>query len=242
MLTFAIVHYNTPELTKCLCGSIRKWHPESYIIIFDNSDARIFDKEFCDEYYDNTSSKIIDFSSSFEKYPKRNIKLQAESGCNFGSAKHSMSIDWLCKEIRDDFVLLDSDVLIRKPIDFIDRDFICVSDTIRIKAGLDRISPMLAYINGKKMCDLNIDFFDGSRMHGLCDVNSKYLYYDTGASFLEDISKLNLFKKFNTESYYLHYGNGSWRKNGKVSYSPDGKCYQNISFKEWLLINKELWT
>jgi len=240
MITFVIVHYNTPELTTCLCGSIRKFHTDAKIIIFDNSDKRPFDSELCEEYFDNTKGQLIDFNKELEKYPDRNTEMQTKSGCNFGSAKHSMSIDWLCKNLKEDFVLLDSDILLKRPVDFIDSNFICVSDIITIKPGLIRICPMLAYINPNKMIENHIEFFDGNRMHGLCKESSKYLYYDTGTSFLEDISKINSFKLIKTDDYYLHYGNGSWRNGDKIACSPDNK-HADMPFKEWLMRNKIYW-
>lgn len=240
MITFVIVHFNTPELTTCLCGSIRKFHTDAKIIIFDNSDKRPFDAELCDLYYDNTAGQIIDFNKELEKYPDRNIEMQARTGCNFGSAKHTMSIDWLCKNIKEEFVLLDSDILLKRSVDFIDNNFICVSDIIRIKPDLIRICPMLAYINPIKMNENHINFFDGTRMHGLCKESSKYLYYDTGTSFLEDISKIKQFKQINTDDYYLHYGNGSWRNGDKIACSPDNK-HADMSAKEWLIRNKIYW-
>ena len=63
-MKFVIVHFNTPELTGCLCGSIRKFHPEAEIVIFDNSDKRPFKniETLCDVYYDNTQEQLLDFT------------------------------------------------------------------------------------------------------------------------------------------------------------------------------------
>ena len=146
------------------------------------------------------------------------------------------------QNLNENFILLDSDVLLKKPIDFIDENFICVSDTIKIKPELSRISPMLAYMNVEKIKKYNIDFFDGKRMHGLCKITEKYLYYDTGTSFLEDIEKIKLFKKINTEDYFVHYGNGSWRLDNNAKCPAEkNKQYENITYYEWLKKYKELW-
>ena len=241
-LTFVIVHFNTPELTTCLCGSIRKYHENAKIIIFDNSTVRPFTMEIIDAYYDNTRSQLINFERELAKYQNRNIAEQLRTGCNFGSAKHSMTIDWLCKNLNENFILCDSDILLRKSIDFIDENYICVSDTIKIRSDIIRISPMLAYINVQKMKLNNVSFFDGNRMHGLCKQTKKYLYYDTGTSFYEDISKLNLFKYVNTNDYFVHYGNGSWRNASQLTCPAEAsKPYERVDYKTWLMKYKNLW-
>ena len=236
MITFAIVHFNTPELTSCLCGSILKNHPDSKIVIFDNSTCRPFDKDLFMNvvYYDNTNGQIINFDKELQKYPEREIDNQKNSGCNFGSVKHSLSIEWLCNNLNENFVLLDSDVLLKRPIDFIDENYICISDTIKVYEKY-RMSPMMAYINVSKMKENNIHFFDGKRMHSLTKTMFKY---DTGMSFYEDCCKVNLFKKINSKEYIEHYGNGSWRNN---HHQLTDKSYKNISAKEWLIILRDLW-
>ena len=241
-MIFAIVHFNTPELTTCLCSSILKNHYDAKIIIFDNSDKRPFINAeiFNSEYVDNTKGQIIDFEKELSKFPNKDIEDQLKSGCNFGSVKHSMSIDWLCKNIKDEFILLDSDVLLKRPIDFVNNNYICVSDVIKITSEVSRICPMLAYINSKKMKEKHISFFDENRMHSLTKANTKYKYYDTGASFFEDITNIGLFKQINTSDYFIHYGNGSWRKGDKISSDSEHK-HADEPFKIWLLKNKQYW-
>lgn len=245
MLHFAIVHYNTPELTTCLCSSIYKMHPGSRITIFDNSDKRPFDTynimRVC--YIDNTKGQIINFGQELEKYPNRQIQEQNASGCNFGSAKHSMSIDWLCKNLANNFILLDSDVLIKRPIDFIDESSICCSDIVQIHDDIYRMLPMISYMNIKKMNDLNISFFDGRRMHSLVESNSRYNWYDTGASFYEDVRALNMFKRIDSNQYIVHYGNGSWRQNNKQPIADGNRSdvYTSLHYMEWLGKYNTLW-
>ena len=245
MLNFAIVHYNTPELTTCLCGSIYKLHPGSHITVFDNSDKRPLDtyKILRVSYIDNTHGQIINFDQELKKYPLRQIKEQTEIGCNFGTAKHSMSVDWLCKHLVDNFILLDSDVLVKRPVDFIDDNFICCSDTTQIHEDIYRILPMISYINVKKMREHNISFFDGSRMHGLVDVSSRYNWYDTGASFYEDIVKLNLFHRIDCNDYIVHYGSGSWRQPNKRPIFDGNRTdvYTTEPFMNWLDKYNNLW-
>ena len=246
-MKFCIVHYNTPELTACLCSSIKKQHDNPEIIIFDNSDKRPF-KEMAElfgcTYFDNTKGQLINFNAELEKFPERNTKEQKDSGCNFGSVKHALSIDWLCTHLQtDNFILCDSDILLIKPVDFMNDDCICCADVIHITKNVERISPMLAFINAKKMRENGISFFDGHRMHGLVNRKSIYHLYDTGASFLEDIKRIKLFKQINTRSYFVHYGNGSWRHEGKSPMTDGARknVYENIPFQLWLLKHKEKW-
>lgn len=234
-MKFVIVHYNTPELTACLCGSILKNHSDAEIIIFDNSDKKPFLKDAIDVvYYDNTQGGIINFNKELAKYPN---KVESSRRINnYGSAKHSMTVDWLCKHIKDSFVLLDSDVLLKKPVDFIDETKICVGD-IKIyrypnKPYCDgpmktRILPFITYINTKLMNKKNINYFDWKRMDGLtyeghCN--------DTGTSFYEDIMAMDktLFKKIDLNEYVIHYGRGSY-----TSQEPQ---------KKWLQEHSNLWT
>lgn len=242
MITFAIVHFNTPELTTCLCGSIIKNHPDAKIVIFDNSDKKPFPKDDIEIIYiDNTKGQIINFEKELSKYPNRNIDEQTRSGCNFGSAKHSMSIDWLCKNLNENFVLLDSDILLKRPIDFINENVMCLSDIIHVTGNVNRICPMLAFINVKLMNKKGISFFDGNRMHSLCNRNTLYFWYDTGASFYEDCIKNNSFMQISFDKYAIHFGNGSWRQNNKKPVNVDKMQYENIPYNVWLMKYKELW-
>lgn len=214
-MNFCIVHYNTPQMTTCEIASILKCHKDAKIILFDNSNKYPFNNLELFEniiYYDNTKGQLINFDEELKKYPHRNINEQLKSGCNFGSAKHSMSIQWLINNLDEEFILCDSDILLKKPIDFIDQTVACVSDTIRITRTLYRIAPFIAYINTPLLKILKIKFFDGNRMHGLTNFG-KFVYYDTGTSFYEDIirhKKIKLHKKINYNDYIIHFGSGSW--------------------------------
>ena len=48
------------------------------------------------------------------------------------------------------------------------------------------------------------------------------------------------FSQINTDDYYLHYGNGSWRNGDKIACSPDHK-HADMPAKEWLIRNKIYW-
>lgn len=229
-MIFCIVHYNTPKMTTCEIASIFKQHKDAKIVIFDNSNKYPFDNLDLFKnitYYDNTKGQLINFDDELKKYPHRNIKEQSKSGCNFGSAKHSMSIQWLIDNLEEEFILCDSDILLKKPIDFIDQTLACVSDIIKVSRSISRIAPFIAYINVPLIKALKIKFFDGNRMHGLNGFGNSF-YYDTGASFYEDISRskrIKLHKKINYNNYIIHFGSGSW----------NNTCWNK------LIKNKQLW-
>lgn len=226
-MNFVIIHFNTPELTACLCSSIRKFHKDAKIIIFDNSDKIPFKNKdlFCDVYYDNTKSQILNFDKEFEccDIDKEVFKLN-----KLGSAKHCRTIQWLFENLNlNEFILLDSDVLLTRPLDFIDNEYSCIAAFEQLKNMKPRLLPFISYFNLEKMH--NINYFDLKRMNGL----SKYgKPYDTGASFTEDVIKQNLkFKKINYSDYLIHYKSGSW-----ASYD-----HKADAFKFWLLKNSKYW-
>ena len=196
-MKFCIVHFNTPVLTKCLLLSIRRHHPHDDVIIFDNSDKYPLGmNRLVNKIYDNTHGNIINFDAELAKYQYRDVITQTKIGVNFGSAKHAMSIDWLCNHIGDDFVLLDSDVLLKRPIDFIDSNYACICDIYKnIDGSKLRCAPMLCYINVHMLSNLGISYFDPERMLGLNKTNEESMKYDTGSSLYEDLSKTRLIKK-----------------------------------------------
>ena len=230
-MNFVIVHFNTPELTTCLCSSLRKFHPNDKIIIFDNSDKNPFTaKDLFDiTYYDNTKNQIINFEDFFKKYPIDNFIKNLN---NLGSAKHTISIDYLIKKLNiEEFCLLDSDILFKRKVDFFDNKYITIGELsqdklilFNNKIRMPRIFPHLQYINVKKIRELNISYFDYNRITGI-DISK--LDYDTGASFYEDIKNKNEIKFINTNDYIIHFGAASW---------------ENKNYKLWLLNNKEFWS
>lgn len=221
--TFAIVHYNTPELTTCLCNSIKKMHgQDANIILFDNSDREPFVSASLFSnmtVLDNTEGTLLNFEKELEKYPNRDTSRQCrEGGCRFGSFKHSLSIQYLMDRLDEKFILCDSDVIFTHPASelFELGEYACISD-IMYAIRVSRIAPFCTLINPTLSRKLNISFLDPERMHGLrsntCDIR---FYYDTGASFLEDCMKANSFRRIHMNDYIVHYGRGSWANNNKA--------------------------
>ena len=222
---FVTVHFNTPELTLALVDSVKKFAPECHITVFDNSDKRPFPKTDGVTVIDNTKGQIIDFYAELAKYPRK-----IESGNNWGSAKHSMSIDRLFDIFPDGFVLADSDILLRRDIsDLFDESMIYVgseSSGTRNKP-IPRLYPFLCWINVPLCRKHGIRYFDGHRSWGL-EPGELFRQYDTGASFLEDCRKSKEpSRRISLIGNYIeHFGAGSWKNN---------------DWKQWLEANKNLY-
>ena len=226
----AIVHYNTPELTEAAILSLRKnGHIDCEVTIFDNSDRRPFTKPLRDvRVLDNTKGQLIDFDKELEKYPDKNPEQAVAHGCVFGSAKHMMSVQWLMDhELREDFLLMDSDVLILGDLNVIFDPAQCTVGYIQtwLKSGnpakLDRLLPLLLYINTARCEAGGARFFDPERSFGLMPggTDNPANWYDTGGSFLEDIRTKKpachgvCLSRNIYASLFMHFGSGSWQKN-----------------------------
>ena len=236
-----IVHYNTPRLTECLVRSINLFVKDAVIYIFDNSDKSPFTATFDNvTIIDNTKGQIINFDVWLKRYPDR-LKTSAGRN-NYGSAKHAYSVQKCMDIIGDNFILLDSDILLKKDISSLfDERYIFVGSTEiwRARTGVakysrERAVPYICFINVKKCKELGINFLDDRRIYGLTQNGDNY---DTGASFLEDIRSKKLeWKKIIPLSFIVHYKAGSWVEEAKKF---DG--YKPISIDKWLDVNKKYW-
>lgn len=239
----AIVHYNTPMLTKAAILSLRKNGGGDYnVYVFDNSDKNPFTTKMTGmTIFDNTKGNIINFDEELAKYDK-NEKIGCASGCEWGSVKHMMSVQALFELIPDGFLLMDSDILIKADVSMMFMEDECCCGYIQQwqksynRFRIDRLAPMLLYIN-VPMCNKGgARFFDAERSWGLFpDENDRRNWYDTGASFLEDIKvkKPLCHGRVLNRSIYVslfeHYGSGSWRWNDEAKQ------------KEWLDKHADLW-
>lgn len=221
--TIAIVHYNTPELTEALIASVRKHGGEDYaIVVMDNSDARPFKKRIKGvKCLDNTQGALVDFEKELAKFPDKQDHVRKSS--NYASSKHMMSVQWLIDNLGTDFVLLDSDILLRKPIDeLFDPAYCAVGCIQKYQMGYvisnERLLPMLCYLNAPVLKKNGALYFDPTRTFGLlAERNARNNWYDTGATIIEDIrrTKPALVAKIysNLTPYYVHYQHGSWAGN-----------------------------
>ena len=186
--TIAIVHYNTPELTTAGIKSIRKKSGMDWkVVVFDNSNERPFaiTEPLGDvTIIDNTKGQIIDFDAELAKFPNKCSYLP-----HFASARHMMSVQKLWELVPQGFILMESDVILSQPIDFMwDENYAAVGKIQHFEGTgrleTDRLLPMLCYMNVPKLVANGAKYFDPVRNFGLHSDDEKdpLNWYDTGAS------------------------------------------------------------
>jgi hypothetical protein len=223
MKKILIVNYNTRFATQCLIKSINKNVKDTYIYVFDNSDKEKFVNIFDNvEVFDNTNGDIINFTEIIKQYhPEYTHKTDSI----FASFEHCISIQKAIELIDDNFVLIDSDVLIKN-------DFSHMYQEDKITVGSkqiwgDRICPVLQYINVKMCKEHNISYYN-DYIIGLQEMKDKK--YDTGSYFTEEIINNNLpIGKINIFNYIIHYSGGS------------RNLEHEISLNDWCYKYKNLW-
>lgn len=224
-----IVNFNTTLLTQCCIKSVNKHIPGCKIYVFDNSDKEPFVNIFDNvKVIDNTKGQIINFNEWLKKYPNKN-----SSGGRlnkWGSAKHCYSIQKFMDMIKEPFVLLDSDVLIKKDFsDLFDERYVYVSEVKKQPSStINRVIPFICFINTKLCNENNIHYFNENRMHGLCkrDVYKNGDNYDTGSNFYLEAEKLE-HREIKCDDYIVHFGSASWRHKG-ISIDKWLKSYNNL--------------
>lgn len=220
--TVAIVHFNTPELTEATILSLRKHGGEDYeVVIFDNSTERPFKKKMKGvKVLNNTKGKYLNFDKELEKYPEKDEAYGCAPGCHFGSDKHMMSVQKLWELLPDGFLLMDSDILLKQDVDFMfQEDQCCVGHICKCSGPeeIERLAPMLLYINVPMCVAGGARFFDPNRAWALHQgMGDPRNFWDTGAAFLDDIRRLKPQchgKRIDIRPLIEHYGSGSWFKN-----------------------------
>ncbi len=233
-----IVHYNTPYITEALIKSINLHVKDTFIYVFDNSDTQPFtnyaiQKTYTDslikfdnvEVFDNTQGQILNFENILKYYPKRHC----DGLSNYGSFKHCLSVQKLIELIDDNFVLMDSDILIKK-------DFSNLYQEDKIFVGyiekqgdewMNRVCPYLCFLNNNMCKQYNINYYNDEYMFGLSEYQKNNMKYDTGAYFLEQTMNYEYLIK-NIYEYMIHYHGASWKND-------------NVTLEQWLFQNQELW-
>ena len=242
-VNIAIVHFNTPLLTECLVKSINKFTPNSHIYIFDNSDKYPFVyRQDNITYYDNTKGQIINLDKLLDRYPNKTPRYWAANKC--GSARHCITIQKCIDLIGKNFILLDSDVLLKKDIaPLFDESKIFVGEVGHANNSYDRVFPWLCFLNVDMMKKHGIKYFNDHYMLGLnttelCD------WYDTGAYFLMKSKKYS-HTLIKDNDYIAHFASASWNakqtiekrneflnKNIKL-YSDDYKEHLYVTMTSW---------
>lgn len=236
--TVAIVHYNTPKLTRAAVLSVWKHTPGVSVVVLDNSDKLPI--AGCEQWkellqnplvtvIDNTRGQCIDFRKWLRTFPDR----EPSPGNDYGSAKHCMSVQWLCDYLRDPFVLMDSDVLVKKDVSELWRHSDCiwageVGENVKRRFGYDfkKVQPFLCYINVPMMREHGIRYFNGKWMWNLTRRKPNHRY-DTGAWFYKASAEAGLpVWEVRLDEHILHLRHGSWGKKKPM---------------QWVRLHKELW-
>lgn len=222
MKQIAIVHYNTPELTEALIQSIRKVGCDWPVTVFDNSDERPFTHRIKGvKVLNNRKQQLVNFDQELAKYPAKCEELAYKG--NFASVKHMMSVQYLFGVLKDGFILMDSDILITKPFDYLWDETYGAAGHVEWNEkrgiGPDRLKPFLCYLNVPKLQQFDAKFYDPQRCFGLQPggANAKVNRYDTGGSLLYDIRKHKPLLRCRNWQYledgYVHFGAASYRRN-----------------------------
>ena len=178
------VHYNTPELMDAMIRSVRKF-TDCTIHVFDNSDIAPFRNTYENvDVIDNTQGQIIDFDRWLEQYPERRPRLS-----NYGSPKHCKTVNTCFDLFPNGFILMDSDVLVKKDITGLwDERYAWVGEPfLDTPKGVPvmRLLPFLCYINVPMCKEKGIKYFNWQWMWHLT-ATSPNKWYDTGAWFYRD--------------------------------------------------------
>jgi len=219
-----IVNFNTTLLTQCCIKSVNKFTPGCKIYVFDNSDKEPFVNIFENvEVIDNTKGQIINWDSWKKKYV--GDKKTHGTHNNYASAKHCFTVEKCMELLEDNFVIIDSDALVKKDFsELYDDKFIYVAETNnQMGMKLIRVIPFICFINVKLCKEKNIHFFNEMYMHGLGHGSGDN--WDTGAYFYE-ACKNEKHKEVRYSNYVVHLGNASWRN-------------KNVS--SWINQYKDLW-
>ena len=228
----AIIHYNTPELTHACIGSLiynSGLADRLRIVVFDNSDKKPFPAASGVTVIDNTHGEYIDFNKELEAYPERDRSIGCAKGCEFGSAKHMMTVQKLWEIIPQGFVLMESDIFIKKPItEFVRPEYSFVGYAQKAQPhnpfSIGRVLPMLCWMNVPMFVRQGARYFDTERTYGLLPGGRKNRnnWYDTGAVLLEDIIQKRPHLKglhLDIRPYIEHYGSASWMNNDEQAHN-----------------------
>lgn len=237
-INICIVHYNTPKLTECLVRSIDKFTPNATIYIFDNSDAQPFTyRQDNIVYFDNTKGQIINYTEWLKRYPNNTRSFEATR--IHGSAKHCYAVETCMRLIPEGFILLDSDVLVKRNLSELwDEDYVYVAEVeTQPRSTIKRVIPFVCFINGKLCKKNNVHFFDENYMHGLSYTknNNRADWYDTGSGFYIQASKLP-HKEIKWNDYVEHFGSGSWQVTSDIRHKKTPRTAEG-----WLNKFHNLW-
>ena len=220
----AIVHYNTPELTEAAIRSLWKNTPDATVYVFDNSDLRPLPCISGVTVIDNTKGRVVDFGAMLDRYPNK-----IPTACNWGSEKHIASVDWMFDQLPEGFLLMDSDVLVKKDITpFFDPSVAwmgAVEYHPKFWFQAVRCFPFLLWINVPMLRSRRIRFFQPGYVYKMSHQGPPY--YDTGGSLYKACNEARLpYREVDIWQYIEHLGGAS--------------CYPT-KWHEWLEKHRDLY-
>lgn len=189
-LTLISCSYNTPKITENMLKTFLSIHPNTEVLICENST-------------DDVTEQIL---------KDANVPYIRNKG-----GLHGPSVDLLLDQVKTDNVLLvDTDVIFLKdhvPIyqQFLDMDLALMGEIVGDRGGKrlhKRVHPWHCFMSAKKIKQNAFKFYDEKRMRSRDQVR-----YDVGSSLFEDVKKkkLRIGQFLGNESYYKHYEGMSWR-------------------------------
>ena len=208
MIEVLTINYNTPELTELAVRSVQKFTPDCSVTVFDNSDRRPMKPMPGVRLIDNTKGSLIDFQALLDSYTDKIFQTN-----RWGSAKHAKTVDFCMDIFPNGFVLMDSDVIMKRDITaLMDKSCVWVGEVQnmihRQQYAVLRVLPILCSINVPMIRKHGIRYFDGLRCWKLTTAIPQR-WYDTGASFYEDTVFLP-HREIRLRDYCEHLHNGSW--------------------------------
>ena len=223
-------------MTECLVKSIRKFTPYSKIYLFDNSDKYPFTYRTNDMVYlDNTSGQIINFDAFLDQH-RGHLNMEGATVNNYGSLKHCLTIQKAMDIIGEAFILLDSDVLLKKDITpLANKNYIYAGSVSTTFHKTPRVLPYICYINVPMCREHGITYYDRDHIYGL-EYTEKSRDYDTGGYFYLATSGLP-HKTIYLGEYIVHYQAASWLDDAKQKH----RYRPRYTMEEFIELNKNLW-
>ena len=228
--TVVIVNFNTQKLTEAAIRSLENHTLGCRIVVFDNSDKEPFVNTFDNvniKVIDNTKGQHIDFEKFLAEYPDKYPTPEN----NYGSAKHCKTVDYCFDLFPEGFLLMDSDVLVKKDVSLFFDDSCAWVGRMELHRNrwnyyLPRVLPYICYFNVPLLREHGIRYFNGEKMWALSHRHPD-MWYDTGCWFYEACHEKSLPENHvNINDYILHLRHGSWN---------------TTEANEWLEAHKDLW-
>ena len=204
-MTALIINYKTPAFTEAAVRSVKKGSPKFEVVVYDSSG----------EYHgpaDRLIKNDIDFKELLDRYPNK-----IETVNDWGSVKHCYTVDHCFDLLPEGFILLDSDVLVKKDLTPLwQPDKIWVGQIRRTNFNyIPRVAPYCCFINVSMCREHGIRYFNDQWMWRLnTNPDHDSNWYDTGAYFLRETRELPHLEAA-IDDFVLHFRGASWMEGKK---------------------------